>query len=93
MKTGPLRRAVGAVGLVALAPTAYMLAVDLITPQDAAVRAGATLAAVVVVGRVARWWLSATAAAFERSSPRPEDESSAPASSSAGEAERRRPAP
>jgi hypothetical protein len=88
LKTGPLRRVVGTAGLVALAPTAYLLANGSITPGDAAVRAGATLAAVVIVGRVARWWLAATASAFERAGS--DDAASTPAAGPPAGAERRR---
>jgi hypothetical protein len=66
MKTGPLRRVFGTLGLVALAPTALMLARGLLTPTDAAVRAAATLAAVVVLSRLAGWWVGSMAGAFER---------------------------
>jgi hypothetical protein len=66
VNTGPLRRLVGTAGLLVLAPTAVMLVLGAITPLDAAIRAVATLVVTVIVGRVATWWLSATAASFER---------------------------
>lgn len=73
MNTGPLRRLVGTCGLVALSPTAVMLAQDVISPADAGRRAVATLAAVVVLGRIATWWLSSTASNFERTAPGGDD--------------------
>lgn len=76
MSTGPLRRMVGTCGLVALSPTAVMLAQDVISPADAGRRAVATLAAATVLGRVATWWLSSTATTFERSAPGEEDDAS-----------------
>ncbi|HVL99739.1 MAG TPA: hypothetical protein VM324_10660 [Egibacteraceae bacterium] len=69
MKPGPLRRLTGALGLVALAPTAAMLALGALTLADAALRAGVTLVGVTAIGRGAGWWLSSTAARFERRTP------------------------
>lgn len=69
MSAGPLRRLVGMLGLLALLPTAVMLTTATITPEDAALRGGATLVAALVLGRVAGWGLSLLAAEFER----PED--------------------
>lgn len=66
MSPGPLRRLTGAVGLVALAPTAVMLVVGSVSLADAALRAGATLAVVTVGGRLTGWWLSSMASQFER---------------------------
>ena len=66
MNTGPLRRLVGTAGLVALTPTAVMLLTGGITPFDAAVRALATLAGTMVIGRVASFWLTSIASSFER---------------------------
>ena len=66
MKPGPLRQLTGAVGLVALVPTAVLLAQGAHTPWQAAVRALMTLVGVTVIGRIAAWWLTATAGAFER---------------------------
>lgn len=65
MSPGPLRRLTGTLGLVALAPTALMLAMDRITPLDAALRAAATLLAAMLIGRVADWWVSAIARGLE----------------------------
>jgi hypothetical protein len=66
MSTGPLHRLAGALGLLALAPTAVLLAGGLITPADAALRAVVTLAGVLVLARIARWWVSVVLARFER---------------------------
>lgn len=77
MSTGPLRRLVGTAGLLALAPTALMLVMGSITPTDAAIRAVATLAATMLIGRVVTWWLAATASSFERAD-RPDGPSAEP---------------
>lgn len=66
MSVGPLRRLTGAVGLVALVPTAWLLATNAITLTDAAMRATATLIAVVAVGRVIGWVVGGLAGSFER---------------------------
>ncbi len=66
MSTGPLRRLVGTAGLIALVPIAAGLLFGSVTPVDAALRALATLAGVLVIGRLARWWLSSVARSFER---------------------------
>lgn len=66
MSAGPLRRAVGVLGLLALVPTAVLLTTGTITVEDAALRAGATLLAAWVLGKVAGWWLSFLASEFER---------------------------
>lgn len=66
MSPGPLRRLSGAVGLVALVPTAWLLANGAITLVDAAIRAIATLLVVVAVGRVIGWVVGGLAGSFER---------------------------
>lgn len=66
MSPGPLRRLTGAIGLLALAPTAVMLTTDAITVADAALRAGVTLVGVILLGRVTGWWLSSMARGLER---------------------------
>ncbi len=66
MNIGPLRRLFGFLGLLALAPTALMLALDQITPTDAAVRAVATLVVVVLLGRGAGMWVGLMARGYER---------------------------
>jgi hypothetical protein len=65
MTAGPLRRIVGVLGLVALSPIAFALATGTLGVEDAAVRALAVGAAVLVVGRIARVVVSATARRFE----------------------------
>lgn len=65
MTVGPLRRLVGLLGLLALGPTAAMLAVGRITPADAAGRALATLIVTILVGRVAGWWVAQMARGYE----------------------------
>jgi hypothetical protein len=67
MTPGPLRRLIGMVGLIALTPTALMLASERIDLLDAAVRAGATLLAATAIGRVAGWWVDAMARSYEDS--------------------------
>lgn len=66
MSPGPLRQLMGAAGLVALAPTAALLAQGALNPASAAIRALVTLATVMVVGRLIAWWLGTTARGFER---------------------------
>jgi hypothetical protein len=68
MTAGPLRRIIGVLGLIALSPIALALATGTLGVEDAAVRALAVGAAVVVVGRIARTVLSATARRFESAS-------------------------
>jgi hypothetical protein len=67
MSPGPLRRLVGMLGLLALAPTAAMLFLGRVTPAAAALRAVATLLAVMVVGRLAGWWVDQMARGYETS--------------------------
>lgn len=52
MDVGPLRRLVGALGLFALIPTAWLLATGAIDMPTAALRAVATLVAVMALGRL-----------------------------------------
>ncbi|QBI21254.1 hypothetical protein ER308_17875 [Egibacter rhizosphaerae] len=52
MDVGPLRRMIGALGLIGLAPTAWLLITGGISPPTAAIRGLATLVAVVLVGRL-----------------------------------------
>jgi hypothetical protein len=65
MTPGPLRRLIGTVGLIALTPTALMLATERIDPLDAALRAGATLLAALIIGRLAGWWVAEMARGYE----------------------------
>ena len=66
MKRGPVRRAAGVVGLLALVPTSGMLAAGRITPQVAAVRAAITLLSVLMLARVATWGVGWLADAAQR---------------------------
>lgn len=66
MSVGPLNRLTGTVGLVALAPTALLSATGSLTAGDTAERAAVTFVAVIVVRRVARWYLSAAVVGLER---------------------------
>jgi hypothetical protein len=65
MSVGPLRRLVGTLGLIALAPTAAMLMVGRIDATTAALRALATLLAAMLIGRVAGWWVGQMARGYE----------------------------
>lgn len=60
MSAGPLRRVIGVLGLLALAPIAVALATGTVAPEDAALRAVAVGVAVVAIGRIARAVLRAT---------------------------------
>jgi hypothetical protein len=64
MRPGPIRRAAGTLGLLALVPTAIMLIKGNVTLQVAAVRAGVTLGTVILLGRIATWavgWIADSA--------------------------------
>lgn len=66
MSPGPLRRLLGALGLLVLAPVAIRLVDGSISPMDAALRAAATLIIVMVVGRLFGVWLRQVAHSYER---------------------------
>ena len=66
MSPGPLRRLLGALGLLALAPVALRLVEGSLTATDAALRAVATLVAVVVIGRLVGSWLAQVAHTYDR---------------------------
>lgn len=53
MSVGPLRRSVGALGLVALVPLAAMVVTGTLAPVDAARRAAVTLVVLLLLGRLA----------------------------------------
>ena len=67
MKPGPLRQLAGMVGLLALTPTALLLAQGGLSPLEAAVRAVVTMIGVVAVARTVGWGLAAAAGSMERS--------------------------
>ena len=54
MSTGPLRRAIGLAGLLALAPVLWHLASGTITPEDAAIRGAIIGVVTVLLGRGAQ---------------------------------------
>lgn len=66
MSPGPLRRLLGALGLLALAPVAMRLVDGSISPMDAAMRAMATLVVVVIIGRLFGVWLRQVAYSYEQ---------------------------
>lgn len=61
MSPGPLRRLSGALGLAMLAPIAWLLASGGLTLTEAAFRATVVLVAVLVSGRVVRWFVEGLA--------------------------------
>lgn len=65
MNPGPLRRLVGAIGLLTLAPVALLLLQGRITPLLAAQRAVVVLVVVVVLGRFVTGWLQGLAHGFD----------------------------
>jgi ethanolamine utilization microcompartment shell protein EutS len=71
MKPGPIRRAAGTIGLLALVPTAVMLIKGHIVLEVAAVRAGVTLGAVLVLGRIATWGVTWMADAAQEAADEP----------------------
>ena len=75
MSAGPLRRAIGLAGLIALVPLLIQLAAGSVTPEDAAVRGLVVAAAVVVLGRTAQFVLTAQLRRMER---RHDDEQAGP---------------
>ncbi|MFO8076250.1 MAG: hypothetical protein ACQETV_00865 [Actinomycetota bacterium] len=87
MRTGPLRRVAGTIGLLALAPTGWLLATGQLTVVEAAWRAGATLLLVSIAGRVAGWFVEALALSVQ---PPREGGAEAAASSEASSAYVRR---
>jgi hypothetical protein len=69
MTPGPLRRLLGAVGLLALLPVSVRLATGALSAEDAAARAVITLLVVVVLGRLSSAWLGHIATTYERNVP------------------------
>ncbi|MBW3657188.1 MAG: hypothetical protein KY457_01015 [Actinobacteria bacterium] len=72
MSVGPLRRSIGALGLLALVPVAAMLVVGTLDPVDAAKRSLVTLIGLLVLGRLASWGVHAIASTVERGGTEPE---------------------
>jgi hypothetical protein len=66
MNVGPLRRTTGIVGLIAMLPILFQLAVGAITPEDAALRSVVVAAVVVLLGRAARAVLTGLLKRVER---------------------------
>ncbi len=68
MSGNPINRLAALLGLVALTPIAYGVAMGTLDMVDAAMRAGLTLGAVVIVRAVGRIGLSVLASSMERQS-------------------------
>lgn len=73
MSIGPLRRSIGALGLLAMLPVAAMLILGALEPVDAARRSLVTLIGLLVLGRLASWGCHGIASAIERSGMAPGD--------------------
>jgi hypothetical protein len=86
MTIGPLRRLAGAAGMIALAPTGYMLATGSLAPAEAAVRAIATLVIAIVVGRILDRSMHGLANAIDRHPRRRADDEGADVETSDGAA-------
>ncbi len=67
MTIGPLRRTIGVLGLIALAPLAWLLATGAVSPVDAATRAALTVVALTLLGRITGLGVDRMAASLERS--------------------------
>lgn len=66
MSTGPLRRTVGVLGLLAIVPVAVLLAVGAIEPEAAAQRAAVVALVTVTLGRLASKVVAGTLRRVER---------------------------
>lgn len=66
MRPAPVRRIAAVCGLLALVPVAILLYTDVLTPVEAAVRASAILAVVMMLTRLASWGLMQVLQAVER---------------------------
>lgn len=69
MPVGPLRRLVGALGLVALIPLLVMVSLGALSPVDAAPRAMVMLLVLLVLGRLVSWGMEVLAAQVESVEP------------------------
>lgn len=90
MNTGPLRRTTGTIGLIALAPVAVMLALGMLTAEEAAVRAVIVALLVVVLGRMAQGTLRRMLRRVERAEAAQQSAAQQPAESSGQPLSRRR---
>ena len=66
MSTNPINRLAALLGLIALTPIAYGVAMGSLDMVDAAMRAGMTLGAVVAIRMIGRMGLSILANSMER---------------------------
>jgi hypothetical protein len=66
MSGNPINRLAALLGLIVLTPVAYLTATGALDPVDAAIRAGITLAAVVVIRTLGRLGLSLLANSMDR---------------------------
>ena len=62
----PINRLIAIVGLVTLLPIGYLLTTGNLTPEEAGIRAGLTLVAVIVIRKAARLGMSVVAHSMER---------------------------
>lgn len=75
MSIGPLRRLVGAVGLVAMAPLLLMLSLGALSAVDAAVRAVVMVLVLLLSGRAVGWGVKYMATSVEADAERDVDHS------------------
>lgn len=66
MSPGPLRRFIGALGLLALAPVAWLLTSGAISGLEAAKRGAIILIVTAILGRVATAWLVGVVRSLDR---------------------------
>jgi hypothetical protein len=64
--SNPIDRLISITGLVMLLPIGYLLTIGNLTPQEAGIRAALTLAAVIVIRRLARIGMGVVATSMER---------------------------
>lgn len=62
----PIERLISIAGLVMLLPIGYLLTIGNLTPEEAGIRAGLTLAAVILIRRLARIGMGVVATSMER---------------------------
>ncbi len=90
MNTGPLRRTTGTIGLIALTPVAAMLALGMLSAEEAAVRAVIVAVLVVVLGRLAQGTLRRMLHRVERTNTTREAAAESPTETGATPLSRRR---